>query len=53
VGASAEPTVRPGDKVRCGDPLGLVPEGKLGADVHASIGGRVETVTPDHVVIVS
>jgi len=49
-GASAVPVVKTGDKVRQGDLLATVEQGKLGARVHASIEGFV-TVTNDAVVI--
>jgi Na+-translocating ferredoxin:NAD+ oxidoreductase RnfC subunit len=40
-GAPAEPVVKPGDRVRVGDLLGVPPAGKLGARIHASIDGTV------------
>ena len=40
-GAPARPTVAVGDRVRAGDLVGEIPEGKLGAQVHASIDGTV------------
>jgi len=50
LGQPAEPVVKPGDRVRKGDLLGEIPEGVLGARVHASIDGVVESVG-DSVVI--
>ena len=44
VGAPAVPVVRVGDKVRKGQCIGEIPEGKLGARVHASIDGVVKSV---------
>jgi len=44
IGAPAEPVVQPGESVRAGQLLGEIPEGKLGARVHASIDGVVEKV---------
>jgi hypothetical protein len=41
LGAPARLVVSAGDRVAVGDPVGAVPEGKLGAAVHASIAGRV------------
>jgi Na+-translocating ferredoxin:NAD+ oxidoreductase RnfC subunit len=50
-GEPAAPEVRPGQKVKRGQLLGRVPDGKLGAHVHASIDGKVRTVTPECVEI--
>ena len=50
IGAPAVPVVQTGDMVRLGDLLGEIPEGALGARVHAGITGRV-TVENDAVVI--
>ncbi len=44
LGQAAEPVVKPGDHVNKGDLLGEIPEGALGARVHASIDGVVEVV---------
>jgi Na+-translocating ferredoxin:NAD+ oxidoreductase RnfC subunit len=44
VGVPAEATVKAGDKVKEGDLIGEIPEGKLGARVHASIDGKVVEV---------
>lgn len=49
-GAAAEPRVTAGMSVREGDLIATVPEGKLGANVHASIAGTVTGVT-DRIVI--
>lgn len=51
IGAPAVPTVKTGDRVRVGDVVGEIPEGKLSARVHASIDGRVGEVTDKYVVI--
>jgi RnfABCDGE-type electron transport complex C subunit len=53
IGEAAWPVVHTGDVVFAGDLVGEIPEGKLGARVHASINGRVEKATPKEVVIVS
>ena len=50
IGKSAEPVVRAGDRVSKGDLIGEIPTGALGARIHASIDGVVESVG-DHVVI--
>jgi Na+-translocating ferredoxin:NAD+ oxidoreductase RnfC subunit len=44
VGVSSVPMVRPGQKVRAGDLVASPPEGKLGANIHASINGRIQSV---------
>ena len=45
IGVPAMPVVAAGQTVATGDPIALIPEGKLGANVHASITGRVSQVT--------
>ncbi|MBI4804364.1 MAG: 4Fe-4S dicluster domain-containing protein [Desulfovibrio sp.] len=50
IGAPAEAVVKPGDAVAPGDVIGEIPEGALGARVHASIRGVV-TEAGDSVVI--
>jgi Na+-translocating ferredoxin:NAD+ oxidoreductase RnfC subunit len=44
VGESARPVVGVGERVRKGQCIGDIPDGKLGARVHASIDGVVKTV---------
>ncbi|WP_461211209.1 4Fe-4S dicluster domain-containing protein [Desulfocurvus sp. DL9XJH121] len=44
IGAPAAARVQPGDRVNPGDRIGDIPEGALGAAVHASIGGVVQAV---------
>jgi Na+-translocating ferredoxin:NAD+ oxidoreductase RnfC subunit len=51
IGAPSQPLVKIGDRVECGDLIAQIPEGKLGANVHASISGRVEVVTGEQIVI--
>ena len=53
IGVPAVPAVAVGQKVVAGDPIAHVPEGKLGANVHASIAGRVSQVTEAAVEIVA
>lgn len=53
IGAPAEPVVRVGVGVAVGDLLARIPEGKLGANVHASIAGRVVRVDSTAIEIVS
>ena len=50
IGKQALPVVKEGDRVKKGDLIGEIPEGALGARVHASIDGLVESVG-DSVVI--
>jgi len=50
-GAPAVPSVREGDSLRTGDVVGRPPQDKLGANVHASIDGRVTAVSDQHVEI--
>ena len=45
IGVPAAPTVKEGDKVKPGDRIATIPEDKLGANVHASVSGRVKEVT--------
>jgi Na+-translocating ferredoxin:NAD+ oxidoreductase RnfC subunit len=44
LGKPAEPVVQAGAKVKKGDLIGEIPEGALGARVHASIDGTVKSV---------
>jgi len=50
IGAPAVPVVRAGESVRAGQLIGEIPDGKLGARVHASISGRVESVGENVVI---
>jgi Na+-translocating ferredoxin:NAD+ oxidoreductase RnfC subunit len=52
-GQAAAAIVKAGEKVKKGQAVGKVEEGKLGAAVHASIDGKVKTVTPEFVEIVA
>ncbi len=45
VGVGAEATVTVGERVRCGQMIGRIPEGQLGAQVHASIDGTVTHIS--------
>ncbi|MEG2206594.1 MAG: SLBB domain-containing protein [Clostridia bacterium] len=51
IGAPAAPCVAVGDELHLGQPIGRMATGALGADVHASINGRVAEVTPEAVRI--
>ena len=50
-GEAARPVVHEGDEVLEGDLVGEIPEGKLGARVHASIKGIVESVSTEAVAV--
>jgi Na+-translocating ferredoxin:NAD+ oxidoreductase RnfC subunit len=50
IGVPAIPTVKSGSGVKAGDMIGEIPEGKLGARIHASIDGVV-TVRDEEIVI--
>lgn len=43
-GVPAQPVVKAGDRVKAGDIIAAVPEGKLGANIHASIEGKVISI---------
>jgi len=45
LGAPSEPLVQVGDTVRRGDKIASIPKGKLGANIHASIDGRISEVS--------
>ena len=51
IGAPAEAVVKEGDYVTEGALIGKIPEGKLSANVHASISGKVTAVTADYIEI--
>lgn len=44
VGAAAEPVVTVGQRVKAGEVIGKIPEGQLGAMIHASISGVVKAI---------
>jgi Na+-translocating ferredoxin:NAD+ oxidoreductase RnfC subunit len=52
-GQPAIPAVQEGKRVKKGQVVGRVDDSKLGAHVHASIDGKVRTVTPECVEIVA
>jgi len=51
IGAPAIPVVKVGDNVKRGQVVGEIPEGSLGARVHASLDGTVQQVTPQMITI--
>ena len=44
IGAPAKPVVSAGQRVSVGEPIAQIPQGALGASIHASIAGRVSKV---------
>jgi Na+-translocating ferredoxin:NAD+ oxidoreductase RnfC subunit len=51
IGAPAQPLVAVGDQVEIGTMVADVPEGALGAPVHASIAGTVRDITSEAIII--
>jgi len=51
IGAPVTPLVKAGETVKAGQLIGAVPEGKLGAALHASISGKIVAVTDRAIVI--
>lgn len=51
IGAPSQPTVQEGSFVNRGDLVASIPEGALGANLHASISGTVAAVTSDRIII--
>ncbi|GJQ63996.1 MAG: hypothetical protein SCALA702_30490 [Melioribacteraceae bacterium] len=51
VGAPAEALVKIGANVSKGDLIGQIPDGKLGANIHASIDGMVTHVNEEYIMI--
>ena len=50
-GVSAVPTVKEGDTIKRGDLIAAVPDGQLGANVHASVGGRISEVAEQYIAV--
>jgi Na+-translocating ferredoxin:NAD+ oxidoreductase RnfC subunit len=50
-GAGCQATVRTGDRVVAGQPLGAVPDKALGAIIHAPFAATVGDVTATHIVL--
>jgi Na+-translocating ferredoxin:NAD+ oxidoreductase RnfC subunit len=53
IGAPATPVVGAGDRVAVGDLIAQIPEGRLGANVHASIAGKVSRIDSRAIEIVA
>lgn len=51
IGAPDVPVVKNGDYVQKGDLIGIVEDGKLGANIHASISGTVTCVSDQYIEI--
>lgn len=51
VGLSAVPVVKTGAMVQKGHLIGDIPDGQLGAKIHASIDGRIQKITDNMIVI--
>ncbi|MGC9332881.1 MAG: 4Fe-4S dicluster domain-containing protein [Anaerolineae bacterium] len=51
IGAAATASVSVGDRVKAGERVAVIPEGKLGANIHASITGKVSRVTASTIEI--
>jgi Na+-translocating ferredoxin:NAD+ oxidoreductase RnfC subunit len=51
VGAPSQPVVKKGDHVERGSLIAAIQEGKLGANLHASISGTVTDVTEKEILI--
>lgn len=52
-GQPAVPVVQEGKRVKKGQVVGRVDADKLGVNIHASIDGKVRTVTPDYIEVVA
>lgn len=51
IGAPSKPAVKKGDAVKVGDLIAKIPDSKLGANIHASISGKVVDVKDHEIVI--
>ncbi|SDG44816.1 4Fe-4S dicluster domain-containing protein [Desulfosporosinus hippei] len=51
IGAAAIPTVAVGEKVKAGQLIGKIPDGSLGATVHASLNGTVKEIKDNSILI--
>jgi Na+-translocating ferredoxin:NAD+ oxidoreductase RnfC subunit len=53
IGVPTEPVVKVGDRVAVGDLIATIPEGKLGANLHASVAGRVARIDSAAIEVVA
>ncbi|HAX52308.1 proline reductase-associated electron transfer protein PrdC [Muricomes intestini] len=51
IGAPSEPIVAEGDTVKRGQMIAKCPEGKLGANLHASVSGEISAVTDTYIAV--
>ena len=51
IGKSAKPIVKKGELVQEGQIIGKIPDGELGANIHASISGKVSEVSSESISI--
>jgi Na+-translocating ferredoxin:NAD+ oxidoreductase RnfC subunit len=51
IGIPAQALVRTGEKVEEGQPIGKIPDGGLGANIHASISGIVTEITSESILL--
>ena len=51
IGAPSEPVVSVGDKVEKGQLIAGIREGAMGANIHASISGKIISVTGERIII--
>lgn len=51
IGAASVPVVNPGDKIKRGQLIARIPDGKLGSNLHASVTGTVTEVTDAAITI--
>lgn len=52
IGAPSKPCVKAGEHVKRGQLIAVLPDGKLGANIHAGVGGVVGEVTASEIVII-
>lgn len=53
IGSAAKPIVKIGDSVKKGQCIAEIPEGQLGANIHASINGRVTRIDSAITILIS
>jgi Na+-translocating ferredoxin:NAD+ oxidoreductase RnfC subunit len=53
IGETSNPVVNEGEIVEKGQLIASVPDGKLGSNIHASIGGKIKMVTEEFIKIMS
>ena len=51
VGAPASPVVSEGEGIRKNDLIAKIQDGKLGANIHASIDGIISKIEKDYIII--